>query len=614
VHIFNYLKRSTTLNQPFSADSDERKVTTSLLENVLSHFEGRGGAKDALEVINAFKVPLCLYDPIRKLFHHSTQPRKIFAEALVRYFRICIIITKGCLPLWTNDSQSKIGTWATADKIMSDHSLFLSHLLQSKTQLYVDRFLLIQQRLRRHSLFRPVQWGQLGANRPTRDVAELTELKALLGLVGERRYVTGFLTRQDEGRYFIEDLSARLPLDLTVAETADGIFTENCIVVAEGELTPAGAFRALAVGLPPAEPRVESLAALQGLDFFGGKNPAKAQQTPEERGRWEAMYSEDRVVILSDVHLDRPEVLENLHTVFRGFSAMDSPPSAFVLMGNFQSYDANAASVNFSRIRDNFATLGRIIRQYASLLQHSKFLLVPGPGDVGPGDILPRPPLPKAVAAPLLEAIPTAELCSNPCRIRHGPAELVLFRNNLQRKMRGLSILPPPQAPAPDDNGADVGNSPMFDHLCATVLQESHLCPVPLEYQPVAWEWDHSLWVYPLPHGLVLADAEPAARYTFDTCACLNPGSLLQGTFGAWRPTENEMEMCDVAGGDGEEEEVEDEEEVEEMEEEGAAEVIEIDVEEEEEAAGEGDGEYGEDEDAVVDEEGIEDAELVDME
>jgi DNA polymerase epsilon subunit 2 len=376
---------------------------------------------------------------------------------------------------------------------------------------------------------------------------------------------------------------------LTQAETADGIFTENCIVVAEGELTPSGSFRALAVGLPPAEPRVESLAALQGLDFFGGKNPAKAQQTPEERGRWEASYAEDRVVILSDVHLDRPEVLDNLHTVFRGFSAMDPPPSAFVLMGNFQSYDANAASVNFGRIRDNFATLGRIIRQYAPLAQNSKFLLVPGPGDVGPGDILPRPPLPKAVTQPLLDAVPNTELCSNPCRIRHGPAELVLFRNNLQRKMRGLSILPPPQAPSLEDDDAGNGGSPMFDHLCATVLQESHLCPVPLEYQPVAWEWDHSLWVYPLPHGLVLADAEPAARYTFDTCACLNPGSLLLGTFGAWKPTENEMEMCDVSGGDGDEEEEEEEEEEredgveEEVEEEerAEAEVIEIDVEEE---------------------------------
>lgn len=118
---------------------------------------------------------------------------------------------------------------------------------QSKVQLYVDRFLLIQQRMRRNKMFRPPQWGRLGGSAAAAasggDTAELTELKALLGLVGERRYVVGFLTRADEGRFAIEDLSARLPLDLSAAETAHGLFTENCVVVAEGELTPSGTFR-----------------------------------------------------------------------------------------------------------------------------------------------------------------------------------------------------------------------------------------------------------------------------------------------------------------------------------------------------------------------------------
>lgn len=46
----------------------------------------------------------------------------------------------------------------------------------------------------------------------------------------------------------------------------------------------------------------------------------------------------------------------------------------------------------------------------------SKFVLIPGPGDLGPGCSLPRPGLPQAVAAPLLEAVPNAVLGSNPCR------------------------------------------------------------------------------------------------------------------------------------------------------------------------------------------------------
>lgn len=39
--------------------------------------------------------------------------------------------------------------------------------------------------------------------------------------------------------------------------------------------------------------------------------------------------------------------------------------------------------------------------------------------------------------------------------------------------MRGLAILPPSKS---DD-------APLFEHLCATVLQQAHLCPVPLEFQ-----------------------------------------------------------------------------------------------------------------------------------
>ena len=68
-----------------------------------------------------------------------------------------------------------------------------------------------------------------------------------------------------------------------------------------------------ALGMPPPERRAESLQALQGLDFFGG-------QVPDERQllSWEARHADDRIVLLSDVWLDRPEVLDNLHTVLAG--------------------------------------------------------------------------------------------------------------------------------------------------------------------------------------------------------------------------------------------------------------------------------------------------------
>lgn len=63
----------------------------------------------------------------------------------------------------------------------------------------------------------------------------------------------------------------------------------------------------------------------------------------------------------------------------------------------------------------------------------------------------------------------------------------------------------------------------MFRQLCMTLLQQSHLCPVPLESQAVYWQYDHALALYPLPHLLVLADSVPPNQTLFQDCQCLNP-------------------------------------------------------------------------------------------
>ncbi len=40
---------------------------------------------------------------------------------------------------------------------------------------------------------------------------------------------------------------------------------------------------------------------------------------------------------------------------------------------------------------------------------------------------------------------------------------------------------------ADEGTGAEASSDAAFEHLCATLLQQSHLCPVPLEAQPVYW-------------------------------------------------------------------------------------------------------------------------------
>lgn len=54
---------------------------------------------------------------------------------------------------------------------------------------------------------------------------QLTELKALLGCVGQTKFVMGCISQLQDGRYFLEDLSDALPIDLTDAQTTSGFFT-----------------------------------------------------------------------------------------------------------------------------------------------------------------------------------------------------------------------------------------------------------------------------------------------------------------------------------------------------------------------------------------------------
>lgn len=480
MHSFYYRIRLSTA-------SDERRITIPLLEKVLRAVQGGSQQKDVTQVIDAFQVPCFVFDPVSKLFHKSRAERKLYADA------------------------------------------------DSKVQVYIDRYNMILQRLRRNRLFRSSAWAGLAgpgsvASGPE---CELTELKSLLGTVGQPRYVLGFLTQPEEGRYAIEDLSARLPCDISEAETASGLFTENCIVVAEGELNANGVFRISALGLPPPERRGDSLSALQGLDLFGGVPPDM-----RETVSFRAQHPDDRIIFMSDLWLDQPVVMERIHTVLSTFSSMSQPPSMFVMMGNFQSDLASQSLKSYSKMKESFAALARAIVHYPILLSSSQFILVPGPRDIAPSTCLPRPGLPHSVTSPLCDSIPNLVLASNPCRIRHGEKDIIVFREQLQRRFRALAVVPP---------GTGPNDVPLFDSLCATILQEGHLMPLPLEYAPVYWEWDHSLYAYPLPHGLVLAEGAPAAVHTFDDCACLNPGSLASGTFGAYDMSSNEMELCDVA-------------------------------------------------------------------
>uniref|UniRef100_M1D2B3 DNA polymerase II subunit 2 n=1 Tax=Solanum tuberosum TaxID=4113 RepID=M1D2B3_SOLTU len=228
--------------------------------------------------------------------------------------------------------------------------------------------------------------------------------------------------------------------DLTAAveyKITTGFFVENTIVLAEGEMQLDGVFQVRTCGFPPLEDREKSMAFFSGLDFFGGELEKNAVN--------------DMFVILSDVWLDNEE----------------------------------------------FGKLGQMIASHQRLKEHSRFLFIPGPDDVGPSTALPRCPLPKYLTEEFQKYVPNAIFSSNPCRIKFYTQDIVLFRHDMLYRMRRSCLIPPSTEETSDP----------FEHI-------------------------------------VLGDKSEQKAFRYTGVTCFNPGSFSNdGTFVAYRPCNQEVEL-----------------------------------------------------------------------
>ena len=75
------------------------------------------------------------------------------------------------------------------------------------------------------------------------------------------------------------------------------------------------------------------------------------------------------------------------------------------------------------------------------------------------------------------------------------------------------------------------------EHLVATVLDQGHLCPLPLTSRPIHWKYDHALRLHPQPTLVVLADHTEGYNWKYTGCEAANAGSFASdGSFGVFRP------------------------------------------------------------------------------
>ena len=297
-----------------------------------------------------------------------------------------------------------------------------------------------------------------------------------------------------------------------------------------------GLVKVQVLGFPPIETREATLRAMAVVD------PLRALHSPAELLNVKRLMQTSPEVqsttfaIFSDLHLDKPEVLEGLRKVLFSDSRTRNPSALYVFMGNFSSLPLNEILNNPSAYRAGFEALASLLADFPDITAKSHFVFIPGPCDPGSSNVLPRPPLPSSFVKSLLsnEAIPHVTFTSNPARIRFYSQEIVLFREDLSIRLGRRAILTPVYS-------LEGETRPIrgTQHMSETVLRQGHLCPVPLTAQPIFWELDYTLRLSPLPEFIVIAEDEDPFSYPFFssesdekdgdsdlTTVILNPGSF----------------------------------------------------------------------------------------
>ncbi|XP_002732910.1 DNA polymerase epsilon subunit 2-like [Saccoglossus kowalevskii] len=396
----------------------------------------------------------------------------------------------------------------------------------SKTAIFRERYNILHQRTSRHNLFTAPVTGA-----PQEQKGKKFQLKPVEFLLGSTSklgeiIVLGMLTQLKEGKYFLEDPTGAVQLDLSQADFHSGLFTENCFVLAEGWYEDE-VFHINAFGFPPPEPADTTRSYFGSINFFGGPS-ATSVKTSQKLKTIEKDNEDAIFVFLSDVWLDQLQVRQKLQALFSGFA--DVPPTAFVFCGNFSS--APYGSHHIKALKDSLHELSVILTEFPTLVKESKFVFVPGPQDPGPGHILPRPPLSECITEEFRKKVPTSIFATNPCRIQYCTQEIVVFKEDIVNKMcRNCVRFPSASSEIPA-------------HFAKTVISQGHLCPLPLHVSPIYWAYDNALRIYPLPDLIVFADKYEAFTVNSVNCICTNTGSFPRSDFGfkVYYPSSKQVE------------------------------------------------------------------------
>lgn len=422
----------------------------------------------------------------------------------------------------------------------------------SRSEYIRNRYNTILQRIQRHDLFAPNLNEHIKSTETNGRKFILKYAENLLSSSTEKEVVMlGLLSKFKEGKFFLEDPSGAIPIDLSEAKYHSGLYTEGAFMLAEGSYND-GILKVSGMGFPPPEAASSSRAYFGTLNYWGGPSSTLLKYS-KRLLEYERLNFGGTIAFLSDCWLDDSEVMERLKRLFSGFD--DSPPIAIVLMGPFVKNKENV-----SGLRSKFAQLADIIDATFTLKNETDIVLVPDLEDPTSANIIPRPPLPTTIVQDLLKKNKRIILASNPCRLQYCTQQIVVCRLDLLRKLCRNTIKFPDSGQLSDHVRSFrfflitfQSYTIVWFQFARTLICQGTLAPFTQLVLPTYWDFDSALSLYPLPDLIVVGDGSNDFQKTHGECTVVNTGSFPKSKFSfkLYMPSSKTVEDSQIPG-DGE--------------------------------------------------------------
>ena len=215
-------------------------------------------------------------------------------------------------------------------------------------------------------------------------------------------------------------------------------------------------------------------------------------------------------LVLSNVNLADNEVLKSIKVLVNSYSKPNiALPFMIIFMGNFfkeQSFN------NFKQFSSSFDQLEKILLENKKLVDNTYFVFVPGPDDFSLFNGFPKYPFIPSLIEKMKEKIPNIINATNPCRFTIFGKEIVIFRDDLNKKLSRNSI----NDTEDTNNNNTVGDNNQSEFFVETVLRQGNLAPLPLNISPRIWHLAHKMLISPLPDILILGDITEKFRKYYD--------------------------------------------------------------------------------------------------